>query len=57
MRSALIEKRNANWSRWLERRMAQPGTALVAVGAGHLAGQDSVIEMLKKRGLKVERVQ
>ena len=57
LRSALIEKRNANWSRWLERRMAQPGTALVAVGAGHLAGQDSVIEMLKKRGLKVERVQ
>lgn len=57
LRAALIERRNANWSRWLEQRMAQPGTALVAVGAGHLAGQDSVIEMLKKRGLRVERVQ
>ena len=30
--------------------MAQPGTVLVAVGAGHLAGSDSVVEMLKKRG-------
>jgi uncharacterized protein len=30
---------------------------LVAVGAGHLAGKDSVLEMLKKRGYKVRRLQ
>jgi uncharacterized protein YbaP (TraB family) len=30
---------------------------MVAVGAGHLAGQDSVQEMLAARGLKAERVQ
>ena len=57
LRDALLKRRNANWSRWLETRMAQPGTVLVAVGAGHLAGNDSVIDMLKKRGLKVQRVQ
>lgn len=32
-------------------------TVLVAVGAGHLAGKGSVIELLKKEGLKVQRVQ
>ena len=57
LRDALIRRRNANWTRWLEGRMAKPGTVLVAVGAGHLAGSDSVIAMLKKRGLKVQRVQ
>jgi len=57
LRDALLRRRNANWARWLESRMAKPGTVLVAVGAGHLAGSDSVIAMLKKRGLKVRRVQ
>jgi uncharacterized protein YbaP (TraB family) len=37
--------------------MAQPGTIMVAVGAGHLAGPDSVLELLKRRGLRVSRVQ
>ena len=57
LKQALLLRRNANWSSWLETRMAHPGKVLVAVGAGHLAGSDSVVEMLKKRGLKVKRVQ
>ena len=57
LREALLRRRNANWSYWLASRMARPGTVLVAVGAGHLAGDDSVVEMLKKRGYKVRRVQ
>jgi uncharacterized protein YbaP (TraB family) len=57
LKQALLLRRNANWSYWLETRLAQPGTVLVAVGAGHLAGSDSVVEMLKKRGLRVKRVQ
>ena len=32
--------------------MAQPGTVMIAVGAGHLAGKNSVLEMLKKDGYK-----
>jgi uncharacterized protein YbaP (TraB family) len=28
----------------------------VAVGAGHLAGDDNVRELLEKEGLKVERI-
>lgn len=54
---AVIVQRNANWTKWVERRMAQPGIVLVAVGAGHLAGDDSVVEMLKQQGMTVRRVQ
>jgi uncharacterized protein YbaP (TraB family) len=57
LRQALLQRRNGNWTRWIERRMTQPGTIMVAVGAGHLAGTDSVIAMLQKDGYKVHRVQ
>jgi uncharacterized protein YbaP (TraB family) len=57
LRENLLRKRNANWNIWLQRRLAQPGTTMVAVGAGHLSGGDSVIAMLRKSGYKVKRVQ
>ncbi len=57
LREALLRRRNANWTRWIQRRMATPGSVLVAVGAGHLAGQDSVIAMLERDGYRVRRVQ
>ena len=37
--------------------MDQPGEVMIAVGAGHLAGKDSVIAMLQKQGYTVRRVQ
>jgi len=55
--NALIKQRNANWMRWIEQRLTKPGTAFVAVGAGHLAGPSSVISLLQKQGYKVRRVQ
>lgn len=57
LKEALLEQRNANWAKWIEQRMAQPGTIMVAVGAGHLAGGDSVIARLQKDGYRVRRVQ
>jgi len=57
LKQALIERRNANWSHWIEQRMAQPGSVLIAVGAGHLAGKGSVIDMLQHSGYRVRRVQ
>lgn len=57
LKAALLDRRNANWSRWIEQRMAKPGSVLIAVGAGHLAGPDSVLELLKRDGYKVQRVQ
>src|SRR3546814_2548414 len=52
----LLFDRNANWAGQLQARMDQPGTVFVAVGAGHLAGQHSVQDYLKERGLTVTRV-
>lgn len=57
LRQVLMVNRNKAWAEWLDKRLDEPGTVLVAVGAGHLAGQDSVQAMLKGRGIKIERVQ
>ncbi|HET6527038.1 TraB/GumN family protein [Sphingopyxis sp.] len=56
-RKAIITDRNRRWSAWIERRMAQPGTVLVAVGAGHLVGSDGVPALVAADGLTVTRVQ
>jgi uncharacterized protein len=52
----LLTRRNRNWTTWLVRRMERPGTVLFAVGAGHLAGPDSVQRMLAARGLQARRI-
>ena len=56
-RKAIITDRNRRWTAWVARRMDQPGTVLMAVGAGHLVGDDSVLAMLAAEGYKVTRVQ
>jgi uncharacterized protein YbaP (TraB family) len=53
----LLLDRNARWAAWIEKRMDQPGTVFIAVGAGHLAGKGSVIELLKGRRLVAQRVE
>jgi uncharacterized protein len=53
----LLRQRNANWTVWIKDRMAKPGTTFIAVGAGHLAGKDSVQSMLAAKGLMVTRLQ
>lgn len=56
-RKAIITDRNRRWSAWIATRMEQPGTVLMAVGAGHLVGADAVPAMLTAEGYKVTRVQ
>ncbi len=53
----LLTKRNANWVEWIKTRMDKPGTVFIAVGAGHLAGKDSVQAMLGANDLKVTRIE
>ena len=53
----LIRRRNVAWSAWVQRRLDAPGTVLLAVGAGHLAGENSVQAMLERQGYRVTRVQ
>lgn len=52
----LLVDRNARFADWVKARLTTPGTVMLAVGAGHLAGPDSVQAMLARRGLKAERV-
>jgi uncharacterized protein YbaP (TraB family) len=53
----LLTDRNRTWSDWISRKLDSPGSVFLAVGAGHLAGKDSVLELLKARGLAVQRLQ
>ena len=53
----LLHDRNARWADQIKARMDQPGTVFVAVGAGHLAGEKSVQDYLKDRGLTAERIE
>lgn len=53
---ALLHTRNANWAQWIAERMAEPGTVFIAVGAGHLAGEKSVQDMLAAKGIAATRV-
>lgn len=55
---AILVKRNANWARKIDQMVkGETGTFFIAVGAAHLVGKDSVIEMLKPLGHVAERVE
>ena len=56
LEKVLLEDRNRAWTVWLEQRLDQPGSLLLAVGAAHLAGDLSVQNMLAERGFTVRRV-
>lgn len=49
----IIVERNRNWIPQIIKLLDKPGDVFVAVGAAHLAGPDSVIEMLRAEGLTV----
>lgn len=53
---ALLVDRNKRWAAWIAERMKRPGTVFVAVGAGHLAGAQSVQAQLGGYRLKAVRV-
>ena len=52
----LLVDRNKRWAKWIEQRLAQPGTVFIAVGAGHLAGGDSVQAQLAHDHVRAVRV-
>ena len=53
---ALFAARNARWADWVSARMETPGAVFVAVGAGHLAGSDSLLVRLAELGIESARV-
>jgi len=48
--------RNARWADWIAGRMQTPGVVFVAVGAGHLAGRDSLLVRLAEQGIESTRL-
>lgn len=57
MLETLLIGRNRTWADWVKTRLDRPGEVFLAVGAGHLAGEGSVQDQLKTRGVAVTRVQ
>ncbi len=56
VKQVLLVNRNKRWAGWIENRLKTPGTVFIAVGAGHLAGGDSVLAQLAKDGVTAARV-
>lgn len=54
---ALFVKRNNNWMPQVVEMLKTPETELVLVGAGHLVGEDGLIEQLEELGYEVEQVE
>jgi uncharacterized protein YbaP (TraB family) len=52
----MFTERNARWADWVAARMQTPGVVFVAVGAGHLAGKDSLLVRLAEKGMPSRRV-
>jgi len=52
----MFTERNDRWADWIRARMQTPGTVFVAVGAGHLAGKDSLLVHLAERGIPSHRI-
>ena len=52
----MFTERNARWADWIAGRMQTPGTVFVAVGAGHLAGKDSLLVRLAEQGIESSRL-
>ncbi|WP_137151717.1 TraB/GumN family protein [Devosia sp. FKR38] len=53
----LLLARNRNWIPPIEQMLADNRNNLIIVGAGHLVGEGSVIELLEAAGYSVERIQ
>lgn len=51
---ALLVDRNTDWADQIQTLLEGSGTAFIAVGAGHLTGDESVQAILQQRGVTVE---
>jgi len=54
LRQRLLNDRHQRWLPQIENMMKDGRTYMVVVGAAHLAGPDSVVAMLRAKGIRVE---
>jgi len=55
MYDRLMVQRNQKWVSRIEDLLNQDGNVLVIVGAGHLVGEKNLLQLLTKRGYKIEQ--
>lgn len=55
--TVLFTRRNEAWVATLVQELEGSGVDFVAVGAGHLLGDEGLVEMLRARGISVERLE
>lgn len=53
---SLLINRNYNWIPTIENFLQETEDKLVVVGAGHLVGEDGIINLLEKQGYRVRRL-
>jgi uncharacterized protein YbaP (TraB family) len=53
----LFAQRNLSWTETLMQELNGSGVDFVAVGAGHMLGDDGLVALLSARGVSVERVE
>jgi len=51
----MLVERNQKWVEQIEDLSGQDGNSFVVVGAAHLVGNDSMLELLKRKGFEVEQ--
>ncbi len=56
MYAVMLTRRNQAWADQIQTLLAGSGTVFISVGAGHLAGADSLQAQLEQRGIRVERL-
>ncbi|WP_228126805.1 TraB/GumN family protein [Candidatus Viadribacter manganicus] len=57
LHQVIFTQRNHNWTETLVAELDGAGVDFVAVGAGHLLGDDGVVALLRARGVDVERAE
>lgn len=56
LREVLLTDRNRNWIPEIEKDLATDRDVLFLVGAGHLVGENSVVDLLRKKGYEVTQL-
>lgn len=54
LRDRVLKARHDRWLPQIEKMLAQGGTHVVVVGTGHLVGPDSIVAMLRTKGIRIE---
>lgn len=52
----LLAERNINWVKKIDELLPSGATYFMVVGAGHMVGKNNIIELLRKKGYKIDQL-